>query len=181
MNLWELPTQATIHGKTYPHVTDFRVILWIIGILNGSGHPKYRWIRALAAFFPEEIPPFAEGTRYLSDFLSCGEPEPACPQPGMVDWQRDTREILEGVNAVAGEDIRLKESLHWWSFLSLFHSIREGALADLVSIRQKRREGKKLTEAEQAYVRSHPEKFRPQESPEDKQQRQRLEALLRGS
>ena len=107
--------------------------------------------------------------------------EPAHPQPALIRWDRDAPEILEGVNAAAGFDVRERESLHWWTFVSLFHSIGEGRLAQLVTIRSKKLRGEKLTEQEQDYVRRYPEKFRPQESPEEKQQRQRLEALLMGS
>lgn len=181
MNPWALPRKAVIEGREYPHVTDFRDILGIIRILNGAGHPGFRWLKALAAFFPGDIPPVPQGTRYLAEFLSCGEPEPAAPQPALIRWDRDAPEILEGVNAAAGFDVRERENLHWWTFVSLFHSIGEGRLAQLVSIRSKKLRGEKLTEQEQDYVRRYPEKFRPQESPEEKQERQRLEALLRGS
>ena len=176
MNPWVLPREAEFDGVKYPHLTDFRDILGILRILNGEGHRGFLWLRALAVFFPGEMPPVPQATRYLADFLSCGQPE--TPGPILIDWESDAREILEGVNAAAGCDLREKAYCHWWTFLSLFHSIRQGALADLVSIRHKRLTGKKLTEAEQAFARQYPEKFRPKESPEDKQTRQALEKLL---
>ena len=180
MNPWELPRKATLGGREYPHVTDFREILKIIRILNGPGHPGFLWLKALVAFFPE-LPPVSEipsATRYLADFLACGQPEPAAPGPVLIHWDRDATEILEGVNAAAGFDVREREALHWWTFVSLFHSIREGSLAELVSIRQKRLKGWKLTPEEQSYVRQYPEKFRPPETEEDRRERRRLEALL---
>ena len=176
MNPWELPREAVLDGARYPHLTDFRDILHILQILNGPGHRGFLWLKALAVFFPEAMPPVPQATRYLADFLSCGQPEPA--GPALIDWETDAWEILEGVNAAAGCDLREKPYCHWWTFLSLFHSIREGSLADLVSIRHKRLTGKKLTELEQEFLRQHPEKFRPKESREDKQHRQYLEQLL---
>jgi hypothetical protein len=176
LNPWKLPREAVIGGERYPHLTDFRDILNVLEILNGPGHRGFLWLKAVAVFFPEKIPPVSQAREYLADFLTWGQP--AAPGPVLIDWKLDAREILEGVNAVAGCDIREREYCHWWTFLSLFHSIREGALAELAAIRHKRLTGKKLTEPEQEFLRRHPEKFRPQESEEDKQHRQKLEQLL---
>ena len=178
MNPWVLPRKAVIEGREYPHVTDFRDILGIIGILNGPGHPGFRWLKALAAFFPGEVPPVPQGTRYLADFLSCGQPGASGVK--LMDWQVDAPEILSGVNAAAGTEVRSLPYLHWWSFLSYFHSIGEGRLSQLVAIRYKLSRGQKLENYEQEFYRQNKDKIRLRtpESPEDTAHRKNLEALL---
>ena len=115
---------------------------------------------------------------YLSDFLSCGQP--GSNGVKLMDWQQDAPEIISGVNAAAGTEVRSLPHLHWWSFLSYFHSIGEGRLSQLVAIRYKLSRGQKLESYEQEFYRQNKGKIclRAPESPDDTAHRQALEALL---
>lgn len=181
MDLWTLPRQATLAGAVYPHRSDYRQILKLLALLQDESRPaQLRWLTALAYFYERPVPPALEGDAmaYLSDFLSCGET--GAPGPKLLDWQLDAPEIIADINAVAGREIRSEPYLHWWTFLSFFHGIRQGRLSTLVSIRDKLSRGQKLEPYEQEYCRAHKDKIRlrPPESPADTARRKQLEALL---
>lgn len=181
MDLWQLPKEAVLNGAIYPHKTDYRQMLKLIALLSDESRPAHlRWLTALCYFYERRIPvPLeAQAMTYLGQFLSCGEE--GTPGPKLLDWNTDAPEIIADINAVAGREIRSEPYLHWWSFLSFFHGIREGRLSQLVAIRDKLRRGKRLEPYEQEYYIRNKAKvrLRPAESPEDTAHRQALEALL---
>lgn len=181
MDLWQLPKEAVLNGTIYPHKTDYRQMLKLIALLSDESRPAHlRWLTALCYFYERRIPvPLeAQAMTYLGQFLSCGEE--GTPGPKLLDWNTDAPEIIADINAVAGREIRSEPYLHWWSFLSFFHGIREGRLSQLVAIRDKLRRGKRLEPYEQEYYIRNKAKvrLRPAESPEDTAHRQALEALL---
>ena len=181
MDLWQLPTVWEHEGEIYPHRTDYREMLKLMAIFNDTQKPlHYRWLMALSYFYRTPIPRKAEEAAfaYLSDFLSCGQPGSSGQK--LMDWQVDAPEILSGVNAAAGTEVRSLPYLHWWSFLSYFHSIGEGRLSQLVAIRYKLSRGQKLESYEQEFYRQNKDKIRLRapESPADTAHRKSLEALL---
>lgn len=180
-DLWQLPTKALLDGREYPHRTDFREILKLMGVLSDERRPaRMRWFVALEYFYLRPVPPKLEeqAMGYLSEFLTCGrEGEPG---PKLLDWQTDAAEIIDGVNAAAGQEVRSLPYLHWWSFLSWFHAIGEGRLSMLVTIRDKLRRGKRLEPYEQEYYRRNRDKVRlsaPLSQAEEAQKR-RLEEMM---
>lgn len=184
MNIWTLPRQTVIDGKVWPHATDYRDILKIVSVFQNAENEQFAPLCAAILFYRDPL--FHADAKemealleYMVDFINCGQKKEICLCADIIDWELDAQEILEGVNAAAGIDIREKEELHWWSFMSLFHCIRRGRLADLVAIRWKLQTGKPLTDEEKAYVHACPDKFRPRESAEDKQYRKQLEEMLR--
>lgn len=150
--LWQLPKTAVICGVEYPIETDFRTILRIIGYLN---HPKlpeiFRWRIALKLFYGQEELGL-EAMEFLCRFISGGQ-ESAGQTGKLLDWQLDADLIVADVNRVAGTEIRALPYVHWWTFLSWFHGIGEGQLSTVIAIRQKRQEGKKLSDWEADYYR----------------------------
>ena len=58
-------------------------------------------------------------------------------------------------NKVLGREIRGKEHLHWWTFISAYYEIGECLFAQIVNIRQKKAYGKKLDKAEQEWYRKN--------------------------
>ena len=181
MDLWQLPEEAVLDGKVYPHHTDYRQMLKILAVLESPQRPPLlRWFVALELFYRKPIPREAEGAAmaYLKGFLSYGQAD----KPGvkLLDWKVDADAIIADVNAVAGGDIRQKTQLHWWSFLSLFHGITQGQLSTRVAIRRKMAEGKPLEEWEREYCRQNPGKvkLRTPETAQEEAHRKKLEAML---
>ena len=66
--------------------------------------------------------------------------------------------MVADVNKVAGQEIRAMPFLHWWTFLSYFHTIGQGQLSTIVGIRDKLRRGKKLESWEKEYYRENRDK-----------------------
>lgn len=162
MNIWSLPTAAQIGGKSYAINADYRDVLHIIQKLNDTSLPEYlRWRIAVALFFEEEPPKenYAAALEYLSDFITCGEQEEKRPGPVLLDWEQDAMAIVADVNKVAGKDVRGCPFLHWWTFVAFFHSIGEGQLSTMVSIRDKLARGKKLDDWEKEYYRKNKNKI----------------------
>ena len=183
MTGWELPKQAVIGGKTYHLHTDFREILKIFSRLQDESYPEFvRWYVALALFYEEEIPEedFSEAAAWFCRFINGGQEDIPNSDPKLLDWELDAQDIVADVNKVAGQEIRRLPYLHWWTFLGWFHSIGEGNLSTLVSIRDKLHRGKKLEPFEREYCRRNgnrvtlPKKYSASELAEQ----ERLKALL---
>ena len=155
-NLWQLPQEAVIGGKTYGIHADYRDILEIFSYLQDPDLPEFiRWSVALGLFYDGPVPEgdMAEAAEYFRRFVSCGTEEEQNPGPQLIDWQQDAQDIISDVNKVAGREIRELPFLHWWTFLGWFHAIGEGQLSSLVAVREKLRRGKKLEGWEQEYYR----------------------------
>lgn len=157
MNIWDLPTSARIGGNTYPIHADFRDILTIFKHFDDPDTPDYlKWRIAIALFYDGEIPEkdYQEAMEFLADFIACGEKDVE-PGPKLLDWEQDARLIVADVNKVAGKEIRALPFLHWWTFVAYFNAIGEGQLSTIVSIRDKRRRGKKLEKWEQDFYKKN--------------------------
>lgn len=185
---WGLPTQAVIEDRVYEIHTDYRDILELLRWLDGTAAPDLdrgeRWYVAMRLFYPDfpAMPrqDWPAATRFLTEFLSAGRPEPARPGPRLMDWQQDAPLIAAGISRATGQDVRALPYLHWWSFLSWFDAIGEGTFATVVALRDKLRRGKKLEPWERDYYRAHRAEVdlhRPA-SPEVDAEKQRLLALL---
>lgn len=170
MNIWGLPKTACIGGVEYPINADFRDVLEVIGYLNDTSRPEYlRWQIAIGLFFEGDIPEEQnrEAMEYLAEFIRYGETETR-PGPKLMDWEQDAQIILGDMNKVAGKDVRDTAFLHWWSFLSYFYGIGEGQLSTIVSIRSKKRRGKKLEKWEEEFYKSNKSRidFKAPKTPE---------------
>ena len=173
MNKWILPKTATIGGAEYAINTDFRDVMEIMDHLNNTEYPQMlRWQIAIALFFEGDIPSEhqAEAANYLAEFISYGE-QGKKPGPKLLDWNQDAQMIISDVNKVAGTEIRALPYLHWWTFLGYFYGIGEGQLSTIVSIRNKKKKGKKLEKWEEEFYRDNHDKvdFQRAETAEDKE------------
>lgn len=157
MDGYSLPEVAVLGGQQFPIDTDFRLCLKLLQRLEAPSLPEIlRWRIVVAAFYREPVPDalLPEAMQFLAEFLSGGRTAEK-PGPKLLDWQLDAPAIIAGVNRVAGMEIRGLPKLHWWTFLSFFHSIGEGQLSLLVGIREKLRRGQKLEAYEQEFYREN--------------------------
>ena len=182
MNLWSLPVSATIGGTKFPINSDYRDVLEIVNYLNDGSKPLYiRWQIALSLFYEGDIPQKdqAEAIEYLAKFISYGETEDK-PGPKVLDWEQDAQIIIGDINKVAGKEIRCEKFIHWWTFLSYFYGIGEGQLSTIVSIRSKKRSGKKLEKWEREYWSANKAicVLKPKLTAEEQAEKDRLKALL---
>ena len=150
-----LPETAEFGGESYGLRTDFRTVLKILQYLDSEEYPTgFRWQVALRVFYDRPVPPQWQqaAVEFLCRFL-CGGSEPEKAGPKRRDWTLDAPAIIAGVNQAAGMEVRSLEKLHWWTFLSFFHSMGPGQLSLLVGIREKLRRGEALSPAEQEFYR----------------------------
>ncbi len=183
MTPWQLPMEAVFDGKSYGLHTDFRDILEIFSYFEDPDLPEeLKWRIALGLFYKEEIPKahWQEAMVFLADFLCGGNRETEKPAPKLLDWEQDGGVIVSEVNKVAGQEIRAMPFVHWWTFLSWFHSIGEGQLSTLVGIRQKLKKGKKLDPHEAEYYRANKSMvdLKTRYSRQEQEQQRKLRQLL---
>ena len=116
---------------------------------------------------------FERNWEHLREIL--GIMRPIKKQPGAILKSKYAEGSLEDGNVGEGEEIpyskfTVKEkeyaemtiekyakavSMHWWTFLGYYMEIGECTLATIVSIRDKKRRGKKLEKWEQEYYRNN--------------------------
>ena len=179
MDLYRLPEEVVIGGKSYPLNTDFRVILKIFSVFADRSLPEVlRWRVALGLFDDIPVAPHHRqaAMEYLADFITCGQQ--GKPGPELLSWQADAPAIIAGVNKAAGQEVRQLRKVHWWTFLSWFHAIAPGQLSTVVSIRDKLRRGKKLEDWEREFYRENKDMV-DRKSPETQAQRDEKERLNR--
>lgn len=176
MNLYDLPEAAVIGGKKYGIRWEWRQVLAVLAILDGTEPEWLRWFRAVERFYEAPIPDqyIGEAAQFLADFVTAGQS--GKPGPKLFDWQADAMEIISDVNRVAGFEVR-KEKLHWWTFLAWFRAIGEGQLSALVTVRSKLMRGERLSDWEQEFYRANRDRVRLQR-PHDPE-KERLEKLLK--
>ena len=180
-DLWQLPTQTQIGGRTYGIHADFRDILEIFSYLQDPNLPEFvKWSVALGLFYDAPIPEndTREAMEFFCGFVSCGQESQ--PGPQLIDWEQDAQDIIADVNKAAGQEIRAMPFLHWWTFLSWFHAIGEGQLSSLVTVREKLRRGKALEGWEKEYYRRNRSRveLRKKYSASELAEQERLQKLL---
>lgn len=168
MYAWELPTSLDVGGKEYAIRTDYRVILDILAAMNDpeifdpgmtEGEKKIEQTMTMLQILYidfDSIPPkdYQEAAEKAVDFIDCGIKGDDKPKPRTMDWEQDAPIIAPEVSKVAGRDIRVGET-HWWEFFGYYLGIGEGMFNTIVSIREKRRKGKKMEKWEKEFYQNN--------------------------
>ena len=157
---YSLPTSLDVGGVCYAIRSDFRPALDIIVAL---GDPELtdedKANVTLRILYPDwkKIPrrDWQEAVNKALWFIAGGKEEDGKKHPRLMDWEQDFDLIIAPVNRIAGTDVRGKEYVHWWTFLSYYNEIGECAFSQIVSIRQKRKKGKKLEKWEQEFYKDN--------------------------
>lgn len=168
MYAWDLPTSLEVDGREYEIRTDYRVILDILAAMNDpelfepgmtEDEKKAEQVMTMLQILYIDfdiMPPenWQEAAKKACDFIDCGIKGDDKPKPRTMDWEQDAPIIAPEVSKVAGRDIRIGET-HWWEFFGYYMGIGEGVFNTIVSIREKRRKGKKLEKWEQEFYRNN--------------------------
>ena len=72
-----------------------------------------------------------------------------------MDWEHDAPVVIPAINKVAHKDVRSEEYMHWWTFFGLYMEVGESTFSTIVSIREKKRKGKKLEKWEKDFYRDN--------------------------
>lgn len=169
MYSWDLPTSLNVGGRNYKIRTDYRVILDILTAMNdpdifetGMTEEEKQLERALTMlqilyidFDTMPSSDWQEAAQKACEFIDCGIKDDGVPKPRLMDWEKDAPIIVPAVNKVCGKDVRSVKYMHWWTFFGYYMEIGECTLATIVSIREKKRRGKKLEKWEQEFYRNN--------------------------
>lgn len=169
MYAWKLPTSLHVGGANYKIRTDYRVILDILSAMNDPGildpgmtedekqaEKVLTMLQILYIDF-DSMPPrdWKEAAEKACDFIDCGIRDDGTPKPRLMDWEQDAPIIVPAVNKVCNFDVRSVKYMHWWTFFGYYMEIGECMLSTVVSIRDKKRRGKKLEKWEQEFYRNN--------------------------
>lgn len=169
MYSWDLPTSLNVGGRNYKIRTDYRVILDILTAMNDPDifEPEMteeekqleRALTMLQIFYIDfdTMPSsdWKEASEKACEFIDCGIKDDGKQKPRLIDWEQDAPVIVPAVNKVCGKDVRSVKYMHWWTFFGYYMEIGECTLATIVSIRDKKRRGKKLEKWEQEFYRNN--------------------------
>lgn len=158
--LGQLPTTLEISGKKYEIRTDFRNVLSIISAFNDDelqdSEKIYICLKRLLIDF-DSLPSGLYGEAYTAatQFIECFRSNDRSG-PKVVNWEKDENLIFAAINKVAGQEVRMLDYLHWWTFLGFFQSIsHEDLIGFIMTIRQKRAKRKKLEKNEQEFFNAN--------------------------
>jgi hypothetical protein len=170
---YELPTSVEVGGAERPIRSDFRAALDCIQIVSD---PELvdddRTLLLLECFYDSwdeqigdeviehgwmDIDPrdYQEAVDRALWFIGGGKEAARARRPKLMDWEQDFPIIAAPVNRVLGFECREVPYLHWWTFLAAYNEIGDCLFANVVSIRKKKAQGKKLDKADQAFAREN--------------------------
>lgn len=168
MYAWELPTSLEVGDKEYAIRTDYRVILDILAAMNDpeifdpgmteeeKKMEQFMTMLQILYIDFDSMPTkyWQEAMKKAVDFIDCGIKGDDKPKPRTMDWEQDAPIIAPEISKIAGRDIRIGET-HWWEFFGYYLGIGEGVFNTIVSIREKKRKGKKLEKWEQEFYKNN--------------------------
>ena len=169
MYAWKLPTSLNVGGTNYKIRTDYRVILDILAAMNDpdildpgmtedekQAEKVLTMLQILYIDF-DRMPPsdWKEASEKACEFIDCGIHDDGTPKPRLMDWEQDAPIIVPAVNKVCNFDVRSVKYMHWWTFFGYYMEIGECMLSTVVSIRDKKRRGKRLEKWEQEFYRNN--------------------------
>lgn len=166
---YDLPTSLEVGGVEREIRSDYRAILDVVQVMaDPEITDGERVAVALAIFYLDddkiEAADLQEAVERMYWFVGGGESRSTNrPRPRLMDWEQDFALIAAPVNHVLGYEVRAvpydfatnEGGLHWWTFLAAYGEIGDCTFAQVVNIRKKRLEGKKLDEQERRFYRDN--------------------------
>ena len=157
---YELPKTLEINGVNYDIRSDYRPILDImVALTDPELDDSEKAYVALRIFYInwKDIPKedYQEAVEKCFLFINGGKEDTPKKSPKLMDWEQDFDYYIAPINRIAGQDLRGVDYVHWWTFLSYYYEIGECAFSQIVSIRSKRKKGKKLEKWEQEWYRDN--------------------------
>ena len=185
----ELPRCVCVGDDPEPYEvrTDYRDILKILSAINDPEMEDYEKVyTALFIFYPDipDIPDEDLEAAYkaMVEFIDYGAATGSddLPSQKLVDWEQDEKIMIPAINKVAGMEIRAADYLHWWTFLGYYMEISEGVYSQVLALRSKKANHKKLEKWEREFWANNKDicVIKPRLSQEEKEARDRLNAML---
>ncbi|MBR1561583.1 MAG: hypothetical protein IJ645_00090 [Ruminococcus sp.] len=166
MSIAELPTSLTVCGERFDIRSDFRDILVICQALDDDDlSDKEKAVVTLRCLFydwkrlPRKGEGLEEALKKAYWFVGGGDiPKSKRSEVRVIDWKKDGHMIYPAVSKTLGViDVRGLDYLHWFTFLGAFGENGDGLLSFVLSLRGKKARHKKLTKAEEEFLRNNKE------------------------
>ncbi|HIY01868.1 MAG TPA: bacteriophage Gp15 family protein [Candidatus Blautia faecipullorum] len=185
MNSWDLPESLPVGDRKYKIRSDFRAVLDILGYFNNPDYEEdEKWWICLDILFVDfqEMPRrlWMEAAEQAVLFIDLGTEEEKGPKPRLMDWEQDAPIIIPSINRVLGKEIRALPYLHWWTFMGAYMEIGESLFSQVVSLRKKRIQKKKLEKWEKEFYRENKAicDLKKKYSEAEREEQERLKAML---
>ena len=161
--IWDLPIAVEIDGTEYKitNKCDYRMVLDVICALNDSELTEEEKIKtALYVFYEDlsECSNIEQAIKEMFKIISYGDDSEELKQEKqpLMNWQHDFPQIAPPVSRILGYDVRTPDRYtHWYTFLGGYMEIGECTFQNIISIRSKRRKGKKLEDWEQDFYKEN--------------------------
>ncbi len=177
MNAYALPTTIDVGGTEY-RITqggDFRMVFDCFEALDDPELTQEERIFSCLIIFYEDFndledifacDDIQELITQMYLFFNCGqkmseqtEKQRPSTKVRLIDWIQDAQLICSAINKVAGEEIRAKEYLHWWTFMGYYMAIDHSLLSIIATVRDKLVRGTKLEKNERQFWMENPQYF----------------------
>ena len=159
MNKYKLPTSVKIDGKECEFNSDYRDIIEIMNILDDPDLLEIERVEIALSYFYKTDDYLIDAQKAVEEMFEFISPdsvnESSESKKPLYSWEQDFNIIIAPINKTLGYDVRGKDYLHWWTFLSAFMEIGECTFSTYVGIRDKLNRGKKLEKHEERIYRDH--------------------------
>ena len=159
-DMWNLPHSIELGGEQYEIRTDYRAILDILRAMADPELDENDRTEVLFKIFfwnPEKIPDeyLQEAIDKAFEFIDCGIKGDEKSKVRLMDWDKDSPLIASAINKNTVRDIRSVKYMHWWTFMGAYMEISEGLFHEILQIRQKKMNDKKLEKWELEFYRKN--------------------------
>jgi len=180
-----LPTALEVNGRMEPIRYEYTAVLDAIAALNDvelkDEEKTYAFLLILYENFERfGKNDFAPAFEAAMEFVNNGTDNETRQNVKLVDFEQDYKLMIAAINKVAGKEVRACPDVHWWTFLSWFMEIGESTYSTVLSIRSKRKSGKKLEKWEQEFYAKNKKTvdIQPRLTEAEKEIEERLNKLL---
>lgn len=183
---YDLPRSLEVNGREEPIRWEYTAILDIIAAMNDPDLDDDEKTYVSLFILYENFDVFSyteyeEAFKKLGWFMNMGnEEDDRKSNVKVVDFEQDYNLLVPAINRVAGCEIRDRDDIHWWSFMSWFMEIGECTYSSVISIRSKIKKGKNLENWEREFYLENKSlvDIRVKLSEEEKKRQEWLSSLL---
>lgn len=181
----KLPKSVCVNGVNYAIRSDFRDVLNILCAFNDPELENSEKVYICLCILYEDfdvIPntDYEAAFKAAMEFIDHGVDSGNVKSLRVMDWEQDEGIMFPAINKVAGFETRSTDYLHWWTFMGYYMEISEGVFSNVLSLRLKRAQGKKLEKWEREYWSANKNicVLKPKLTAEEQAQKDKLNALL---
>ena len=180
-----LPKSLEVNGRDEPIRWEYTAVLDAISAMNDPELEDNEKVFAslyiiyenFSRFTDEDFAPAFEA---MVEFINNDVEETGKPGPKLIDYEQDAKIMFPAINRVAGREIRNYDNIHWWTFLGWLMEIGECTYSMVLTIRNKKANGKKLENYESEFYNKNKRlvDIQPKLTEEEKEMERWLNEML---